>query len=312
MSDLKLLHIGQCSTQAPFSSLQQALMPICDYKFVSSSDLAINEKSIQISNEWKPDLVFIHIQAANVIKEETVIELKNNGAWIANWTGDARYPTPRWYYDVGKHIDLTLFSNEQDAIVLRENGVNAGFLQIGIDENIYTPIGKRKNVCDIAFMANNYNGDFPLSNYRKETADILKRKYKNKFGLFGSGWNKIATGNLYSSQLDEAAVYRGSKIGINISHFDLERYSSDRIFRIMGSGALCMCKEYPGYYRDFKDKENLVIWRDHKELIQIIDYYLQNESERKRIADNGCKLVHEKYTFKNTVETLLKYYHANI
>lgn len=287
-------------------------MPHFDYRFVSSSDLALNDKSVALSDSFGPDMVFIHIQASGVISEDTVKHLKVNGAWVCNWTGDIRVPTPKWYYDIGKHIDLTLFTNEEDAVILRDLGVPAGFMQIGIDPDIYTPEGPVRKVCDIAFMANNYNGDFPLSDYRRDTADLLRKRYRGRFGLFGSGWSKLSNGNLYSSQTDEAAVYRGSKMAINISHFDSERYSSDRIFRILGSGTLCLCKEFPGWYRDFKDQVNIVMWRDHDHLISLIEYYSKNEKDRSRIAHNGYRLAHDKYLFAHTVEHMLKYYHASL
>lgn len=310
---LKMLHIGQCHTQHPFSSLQQALIPAVDeYYFVSSSDKEINEKSVVISREKNPNIVFIHIQAPDVITDNTVKILKANGAWVVNWTGDVRRPTPRWFYDIGQHIDLTLFSNEEDAIILRERGVNAGYLQIGIDEKIFTPVGETTYDYDVVFMANNYENDFPLSVYRKELAYYLRQRLKNRFGLYGQGWQKIHDGNVYGNQLEEAAIYRGSKMGINVSHFDLERYSSDRLYRLMGSGTLCLCKEFKGWYRDFEDGENIIIWKDKDDLMEKIKYFTDNESERKRIAANGAKLVHDKFKFKDTVNNLLDLYYASI
>lgn len=309
MQPIKMLHIGQCHTQAPFSSLQNALMKHVDYRFVSSSDPDINKLSVEEAKTFKPDICFIHIQSPNVITEDTVCKIKESGAWTANWTGDARDPIPRWFLEIGRHIDLTLFSNEEDAIALRNHGIPAGYLQIGIDETIYNPKGRIGSGHDVVFMANNY-GEFPLSRYRKELAESLRYNLKNNFGLYGSGW-KFSNGNYYRNQEGEAETYRASKIAINVSHFDLERYSSDRIFRIMGSGCFCLCKYYPGYYRDFENKKHLVIWETETELFELIKYYLEHEKEREEIAKAGQVHVHKHFKFDNTVTNLLELYHAS-
>jgi len=56
----------------------------------------------------------------------------------------------------------------------------------------------------------------------------------------------------------------------------------------------------------FKDGENFVQFKDDKECINKINYYLDDLSELKRITDNGFKLVHEKHTNKIHVDMVMK------
>ena len=155
-------------------------------------------------------------------------------------------------------------------------------------------------------MANNY-GHFPLSGLRRNSANILRHRYGNRFSLLGTGWQH-ATGNLNGNQLGEAHFYSGSKIGVNISHFDSDRYSSDRIFRIMGSGCFCLSHHYKGIEKDFKVGQELVTFDSPSDMVKKIEYYLQNPGERTQIAQNGYKKVHEQYEYDHMIDNIIEIY----
>jgi spore maturation protein CgeB len=124
-------------------------------------------------------------------------------------------------------------------------------------------------------------------------------------GLYGNGWGGMETGNLMGKEVEEADCYRGCKIAISISHFDYKNYYSDRQLRIMGSGACCLVKEYPGCHEDFKNGEEVIFFRDEKDLLAKVEFLLQNEAVRKDIAIKGCKKVHAECTWDNRIDQLL-------
>ncbi len=260
-----------------------------------------NKEAQEIVSRIKPDLTFIQIQASDIITKKTVKIIKDNSGFVMNFTGDLRSPIPEWYYEIGNIVDLTCFSNMNDVREFKEAGLGSEYLEIGFDPEIYKPIGLKKPTKDIVFFGNNYGDLFPLSKYRIEMVEFLRKSYGNKFGVYGNGWNK-ADSNFNNSQNDEAAAYRGSKIAINLSHFDYERYNSDRILRIMGTGVpLCLTKGYKGIEQDYTNGVNLGVWNDFNELKVLIDNYLQNDYLRQKLVDNGCKLVHEKFTFEQMI-----------
>ena len=139
---------------------------------------------------------------------------------------------------------------------------------------------------------------FPLSNYRKEIVEALKKEFKGKLGIYGNGWDD-SDGSFNYSQPVEAAVYRGATIVINCSHFDYERYFSDRMLRIMGSGAFCLSHNYKGISEDYTIGQDVATFDNIEELINKCHYYLkpENNQERNTIAANGCHAVHNKFTF---------------
>jgi len=311
MSIGKILHIGLCATGEPYNGLQLAMIRNCiEYREINCDVANINRVVIDTCYEFIPDIVFIQVQKGGVIHEETLRCIKVTGAWICNWTGDVRSTIPKFYYDFAKYIDVTLFSNQTDVNTFRNSGLRSEYLEIGINESIYTPIGEKKEVKPIVFFGNNYGtGYFPMSQFRIQMVEFMSSKFPSEFGVYGNGWKK-SNGNFNSSQYDEAAAYRGSKIAINVSHFEYERYSSDRMLRILGSGPLCLAKWYPGIEQDFFGGTYLRTWRTLQELKELCEYYMkpENEIERLTIAEQGQKHCHAHFTFENMIQNMIKIY----
>jgi spore maturation protein CgeB len=309
--DLKILHIGLCATGKPYNGFQQAFIDNCfQYEEINCGISNVNEEAVRLANQMQPDLIFMQIQTANVIHEKTIRQLKATGAYIVNWTGDVREDIPTWMIELAPHIDNTLFSNMVDVKKMRALGFQSDYLEIGINEKIYTSEGKKIKVEPIVFFGNNYGtGYFPMSEFRIKLVSWLKQVFGSRFGIYGNGYFS-ASGNFSNSQEDEAAAYRGSKMAVNVSHFEYERYSSDRLLRILGSGTLCLAKWYPAIEQDFTDGVHLRVWRTLDELVALCNYYLdeRNEKERKAIAKAGMELSHEKFTFNCMVLNLLKIY----
>ena len=231
---MRIFHLGLMVAPAPNDSARKAFLANCtDYIELSTGDKDVNSKAIAMAKAFKPDIIFMQIQAPNIIQIETVKAMKETGAWICNWNGDIRNETPGWMIQMAPFIDKTLFSNMRDV----RNVSNGGYLEIGYDPEIYTPIGEIGNCKEISFFGNNYGGDkFPLSRLRIEMNTMLNKHFGNRYGVYGNNWFNVS-GNYNHSQAEEAKAYRATKIAINLSHYDEDLYSSDRIYRILGSGA---------------------------------------------------------------------------
>lgn len=128
--------------------------------------------------------------------------------------------------------------------------------------------------------------------------NFLQKTFKDKFKVYGHGWQK-ANGNFNHSQEQEAEIYRGCQVAINYSHFNLERYFSDRLLRIMGTGTTCISHNYKGWQQDFTDKE-IIIFNSLSELKQKIDENLESE-----VGMRGQKKVVNNFTFDHMVTNIL-------
>jgi len=301
----KVLHIA-LPGQPELSSM---LKSFGEYVYIDWSEelrktdiVKIQEKIIKISNRFNPDFTFMQIQTADIITPVVASQLKG---FVMNWSGDVREDIS-WMSNLAPYVDATCLSNETDTEYLRREGVGSWFFQIGFEHKIFNPNGPKlttKNTIwdhpEVVFMANNYGNKFPLSKERRDIAKKLYDTYGPKFLLCGNGW-EIPAINLMNQPKKEAMVYRSCKIAINSNHFIHKRFSSDRIFRIMGSGAFCLTRWYPGIEKDFIDGVHLRTFKDEDEMVYLINHYLKNEAERIQITEQGCKLVQDNFRWASS------------
>lgn len=219
---------------------------------------------------------------------------------IINWTGDVRDNVPIWMKDIAPYC-TTLFTNMEDINEMKEEGYDANFLQIGLDETYFNDTVKPEDGGEIVFQGSNYEG-FELSKERIKLMKAIKEKYADRFQIYGHGWKELSVKFTNGNPDKECAIYRGSKIGINFSNFKRTRYSSDRIFRIMGSGCFCISQWYPEVEKDFP---NLITFKTVKECIRLIDFYLERDSDRKENAKLHYDLVHSRDIWRHRIKELL-------
>jgi len=269
---------------------------------------------VQESDRFDPDLTVLHVQYDGLMDGETAGKLRGK---VVNYTLDVIDPLPRWFYDVGREIDMTVFPDDEDTDALRRDGIDACTMLPGYDETVFNPDGPAGDFGDVVFLGNSYpkeTHNYQLTDYRWEFAGRMKREFPKEFKMYGFGWNDeehklgsgIADGVLMYRLGKEAECYRGCKIAINLSHFERSGYTSDRMFRIMGSGAFCLAKWYPGIERDFKDGEHLRTWRDLDELEGLVRYYLSHDEERVEMAKAGQRHVSTTATWGHRVSQLVK------
>ena len=299
---MRILHVGLCVNYKD-EGLNYALRRgFDDYQELNTGEKNLNQRILSMDGF---DVAFFQIQAENIVSPATFAELRARGVFTVNWSGDMRNGTPSWYFTTG--ADLTLFSNEQDVHNCRTRGLKSDFLQIGIDPEAYNRFGEPRPAREVVFMANNYGGQFPLGGERQNLIRTLQSRYGNRFGVYGNGWQGAA-GNLNATSLEgqreEARYYNSAKIAINHSHFNCCRYTSDRMFRILGSGCFCLTHHYHGIEKDFQIGEQLITYTGFQDMIGKIDYYLSSDADRQRIADAGYLHCQANFTYKNMSDNL--------
>lgn len=299
---MKILFIGIYNNQEPNTEMRNAFRSIASGGYEEISHIEYQNKAVlqkyisTIAKRMLPNLVFMQLQAPNVLTDETINTLRRTGAFLVQWTGDARQPTSQHFFDVGRKLDLNLFGNTEDIDALTLKGINADFLNISVDHNIYNPTSPSPK---IVFMGNNYNGLFPLSEYRLNMCRFLQRQYGSNFQVYGKGYpSDIKAIDLMYKHKEEANAYRNCKIAINCSHYDLGKYSSDRMFRILFSGAFCLTRKFPKMEHYLSSGKIFDSFIEFSELKEKIDYYLENDLERQEIAKRGYEyaISHEKWS----------------
>lgn len=305
---MRLLHLGLDAAKNPPTSLMKTFPRHCtQYLDINTGHPNLNNELIKIAKDYQPEFVFMQIQSENVIHGKALAELRAAGAFIVNFSGDVRKPLPSWYIETGKQIDLTLFTNMNDVNEARKKGINADFCIMGYDPEIYKPDYNVTKDIDIAFFGNDYGNQFPLSKLRRMMVGLLRTTYGNRFKVFGN-WAK-SDGNLMHSQPEEAKMLNRCKITINLSHFEYVRYSSDRLNRTLGCGVFCLTHLFPEMEKLWLvDGVSCSTWSNFDILVKKINYYLEHENERKKIAANGARKAVDYLTFDRMIEMVLSYY----
>lgn len=99
-------------------------------------------------------------------------------------------------------------------------------------------------------------------------------------------------------------VFAHSKINLNITLRSIGSGIPLRAFEIMGSGGFLLTNYQEDMLEYFVPDEDFVYYTDYQDLIRKIDYYLENEEERERIARNGYEKVKKNHTFLSRTREL--------
>ena len=91
---------------------------------------------------------------------------------------------------------------------------------------------------------------------------------------------------------------------INVNFTNNREGTSDRAYKIMGSGGFLLTEPWDELEKDFKPDHDLVIFNNEKEFKEKIEEYLKNWQKRKHIARNGLNTV-QKYTVEEWAKFII-------
>lgn len=88
--------------------------------------------------------------------------------------------------------------------------------------------------------------------------------------------------------------------------------SHERVFSAMLNGALIISNTNNYSYNMYKDGESIIFYdvNDQKDYVDKVKYYLANENERSRIAENAYKITSEYNTWENRANEILEIYNV--
>ena len=147
--------------------------------------------------------------------------------------------------------------------------------------------------------------------------------------VFDVGWVGRADGNLYETRRrilaglarcfrmndwapyhmpeQMAAVYKRSKVVVNVGRDDYPQDANLRVFEAMAGGALLITR-VPSELTaiGFQETTHFVGYREEGEITQLVRHYLANKADRCRIAEVGRQKVLREHTYDCQVRTLLR------
>jgi len=198
------------------------------------------------------------------------------------------------------------YNNFYDLVVLTDNETyeklkgneknNVMFTQFGCVP--ITPLDSQElKKYDVVFIGTAYNGRPELLNFLKKRGVDIK--------IWGSGWENfrelrdVSRGYLPRFKMFE--VMAAAKIVLNMSwsQEDISKLKiKKRLFEAAGCGAFQITNSYDEIFRFFTAGEDIVTYKNKDELLETINYYLNSDEERKRIAESAYRRALQEHSWK--------------
>lgn len=196
------------------------------------------------------------------------------------------------HLEIARNFDFVFLAQKTYVQPMTKAGVNnVAWLPLACDPEIHGKTEVDKD-CDVGFVGS-------ISSKLDRRRNLLDRIQK-QFDL-----------NCQRKFMDEMAEHfsKSRIIFNNAINNDLNM----RVFEALCSGSLLVTDPAPGSGLEdlFTDKGHLVIY-DDETLEETISYYLNNESERERIACKGRKEVLARHTYKHRTDSMIQVLNQNV
>lgn len=187
----------------------------------------------------------------------------------------------------------------------------------------------KKYDCDITFLGAN----LPLKRkVFEQLLSPLKKKYRVK--IYGPGWtlkdNFLRLSGYTARKFglrrlnewinrrritvpveEENQLYSSAKISVNLHEERRGRarnhvFLNERTFKIPACGGFEICDFVPGnVLQRYFNEDEVVMAYDSKDWFSKIDYYMNNEKERRLIQEKGTKRALRDHTYLNRVKQII-------
>jgi len=210
-----------------------------------------------------------------------------------------------WLFDDDKrHLDtkdlVKCFNKVVTTIDIRHRerldaGIPSKLAQFAANHYLYKDYKMEKEY-DVVFIGQNFGN-------RQEYIEFL-RNSGISVKAFGRGWP--STGRL--TQVEMIELLNKSKIALNFSSSDGSpelKFLKGRVFEVPATGAMLLTEKCEGLEIYFEVGEHLDVFENKHQLLEKINFYLNDDKALKSIANAGMRIVLQKYTFEQYLREVL-------
>lgn len=275
-----------------------------------------NQELLEEVFSIKPDVLLVI--NGNILLSETLKKIRTNSDTILIiWC----YDSPLRFINVlkgGKFYHLFYTYEPSDIQKLLEYDIQANLLLMAYDPNSYFMLKDETVTYDLSFVGS--LGDY---SDRKKILEMIILTYSElKLDVWGAAWTwynpilmyeykvkrKVLGKHLHNYNIppnEINKIYNSSRLCLNMHHRQSKEGLNPRTFEILGAGGFQLV-DYKTKMDDlFNVGQEIICYYNESDLLNKIEYYLENEDERKRIAQRGHDLVKKKHTYKHRVDTIL-------
>jgi len=285
------------------------IRPFCEY--------IINLRLLRYTNEIQPDLILIF--KGYYLKPETIMKIKKiskclifcfnpddpfNIYFLGSSHNNILEAIP--YYDC--YFTFSRYLMER---IKQKGAKKVEYLPFGFDPDIHYPVKvsdeeRIKYAHDVAF----------IGNWSPEREDYLSELLEFDLGIWGEKyWRKLCKDKNLKKRWQKKAVYgveqskvlNSSKIALNILRAQNKGSHNMRTFELPACGVFVISEKSPEIEDFFKEDEEIVLFSSKPELKEKINYYLKNETKRKKISYRGFRrCIESDYTYKARAKKILE------
>lgn len=106
-------------------------------------------------------------------------------------------------------------------------------------------------------------------------------------------------------QEDMFKMFRATRINLNITYRLITRGISLRALDIMAAGGFLLSNLQEEMLEHFEPGVDFACFSNEKEAIELVDYYLTHDEERRQIAENGHRAV-RRFDYRNQLKVILE------
>jgi spore maturation protein CgeB len=275
---------------------------------------------------YNPDVIFVN---TNLVSYEQLEKILKKKTYLMAWDG---FIKPLLEFNA--KYDLVLTCLDSIAEKFQKNGTKSEVLDFAFDRRVldYVSLEKTEKLnfvgnftyvhierqaflkalgkadLDLSLYIGNYDmGNNPFSrtmarevlqNKRISTLpDVYKFQRQNKGAVYG---------------LDMYQVIGQSFSTLNFHGDEVDKACNMRLFEATGLGTCLITDDKPGLEKFFKVDEEVVVFKNEKDLVDKVRYLQENESVAKRIGEAGQKRVIAQHLWSNRVLELLDIIDKNI
>lgn len=202
-------------------------------------------------------------------------------------------------------VDYLFIINKTYLAKYRSLGVRKPlYITQGCDGTEHRVISTRNSkwFSEVAFIGR------PHSDHRIELLQLIDQHYHLK--TWGGDWHKYGLTclkkRIYPKEF--AKICYAAKVFLGCDYdYDLECYITIRTWYSLGCGGFLLTNYLSGMETMFSKGVHLEWYHSPEECLEIIDYYLKHEDQRKRIAQKGCEFVHAHRTYDVMIDEMISH-----
>ncbi len=248
---------------------------------------------------FQPDMVLIYSKDATV----DMLDAVPNGVLTALFYQDLFYAASHELIELGRRCSIMFTTARGNVPDFKSMGVrNVSYIRGGCDPTDHFPDSPDPGYfADVAFIGS--------ANMPNRTGLLRAIAERFSLKLYGQGWESAlrqapARRHVYPKQYRKICASTKIIIGIDGKN-DLDLYFSNRTWLTLGCGGFLLTRYVPNLEEYFTNHEHLVWFQSVEECLELIDYYLPRESERRRIANTGCEYVRMYHTFRHATAEIM-------